>query len=107
MTIEFFEQAKQKGFESLFAEFRQLEQAFILQNCPYKVGDYVEVFWESRDYGRESSKAVVRFIGVRHHVHSGFMYYFNKINKTGRESKHPLSLPKYSTIYKINKLWQQ
>ena len=101
MTVEDFDNQKKKAYNKLFKEFKQLNEEFIQKNCPFKVGDFVKVFWNSRDYGKESSKAVIRFIGVRHHGYLGFMYYFNKINKTGLESKHPLNLPKYSKIYKI------
>ncbi len=104
MTITEFEDRKKEAYNKIFEEFKQLNKEFIQKNCSFKVGDYVKVFWNSRDYGKESSIAVIRFIGVRHHGYLGFMYYFNKINKTGKESKHPLPLPKHSRIYKMIKL---
>ena len=76
-----------------------------------QVGDFVEVFFESRDYGKESKKVVVSFLGARLNNDRNWMYYFNKINKDGKESKYPFCLPKHSKIHKIvkiknNKKWK-
>ena len=104
MTLEDFEIQKNKSYNKLFNELKQLNEEFINKNCPFKVGDFVKVFWSSRDYGKEESKAVIRYIGVRRNGYLSFMFYFNKINKTGKESIYPLCLPKYSKIYKIKKI---
>ena len=69
-----------------------------------QVGDFVEVFFESRDYGKESQKVVVRFLGARINTDRNWMYYFNKINNDGKESKYPFYLPKYSKINRIVRL---
>lgn len=75
-----------------------------LKTSAFQVGDFVEIFFESRDFGKERVKGVIKFLGIRHHGYLGFMYYFSKVNKNGKESKHPLCLPKYSKIYKMEKL---
>lgn len=74
-----------------------------LKNSEIQVGDFVKVFWTSRDYGKESANVVVRFLGARTTTKE-WMYYFNKINNKGKESKRPFYLPKYSRIYKIVRL---
>ena len=97
--IAFEEKLSQEYYEKL----RQIRHEF-LKNSDIQVGDFVEVFFESRDYGKESQKVVVRFLGARINTDRNWMYYFNKINKDGKESKYPFYLPKYSKINRIVRL---
>ena len=97
--IAFEEKLSQEYYEKL----RQIRYEF-LKNSDIQVGDFVEVFFESRDYGKESQKVVVRFLGARINTDRNWMYYFNKINNDGKESKYPFYLPKYSKINRIVRL---
>ena len=93
--------------KEFYAEYRsklELVKKEYLKTSTFQVGDFVEIFFETKEYGKERIKGVINFLGIRHHGYLGFMYYFNKINKNGKESKHPLCLPKRTTIYKMVKL---
>jgi ribosomal protein S17 len=72
-----------------------------LETSYFKVGDFVEIHFESRDFGKEKVNAVINFIGIRHEGYLGFMYYFKKIKRDGKVSKFNLTLPKYSKILKL------
>lgn len=86
-----------------YAKLKEVRNEF-LKNSEIQVGDFVEVFWESRDFGKESKKLVVSFLGARLNDNRNWMYYFNNVKKDGNESKRSFTLPKYSKIYKIRKL---
>ena len=89
-------------------EYKKLEKEYhkkrvILENTrieqsPFKVGDKVKVWWTSRDYGKENSIAFIYSIGA---LTGDFKYWFRRVKVNGKMSKHTLSLPKYTTILKI------
>jgi hypothetical protein len=100
MTKEEIIEFENKLSQEYYQKLKEVRTAF-LKNSEIQVGDFVKVFWESRDYGKESKELAVRFLGSRINDDRSWMYYFNRINKTGIESKRPFFLPKHSKIYKI------
>ena len=94
---------EKKLYQEYSKKLKHVREDF-LKNSEIQVGDKVEIFFESRDYGRESAKVIVKFLGSRINDERNWMYYFNKIKKDGKESKHCFCLPKYSKIYKIVRL---
>ncbi len=103
MTKEEIILFEKKLYEEYSKKLKNVREEF-LKNSEIQVGDKAEIFFESRDYGKESAKVVVKFLGARINDERNWMYYFNKIKKDGKESKHSFCLPKYSKIYKIVRL---
>jgi hypothetical protein len=103
MNLETYKKKTENIFNKYQSELELLDLEFI-KNSEFQVGDFVKVWWESRDYGKESAFAFISFVGIRHHSSKKeFMYYFRKVNKNGKQSKHALVLPKYTKILKIQK----
>ncbi len=76
---------------------KELEKQRILKS-PFQIGDKVKVWWQSRDYGKDNSMAFIYNIGANT---GDFKYWFRRVKVDGTISKHTLTLPKYTTILKI------
>jgi hypothetical protein len=73
-----------------------------VQRCKFKVGQMVEVTWESRDYGTEKAIGYIYYIAPRKDGYLGYTYHFKKIKKRdGKMSEHGIDIPKYSKIIKL------
>ncbi len=103
MNLETYKKKTKNISNKYYSELDLLDLEFIKMS-EFQVGDFVKVWWKSRDYGKESAFAFIIFVGIRHHSSKKeFMYYFKKINKDGKQSKHALVFPKYTKILKICK----
>lgn len=89
-----------KEYYSKINEIKRLKKL----KSDFKIGDFVKVTWESRDYGIEFAFAYIYFVMERKNGYKGFHYYFNKAKTDDTQSKFGLNLPKYSKIISIVKI---
>ena len=66
MNLETYKKKTENISNKYYSELDLLDLEFIKMS-EFQVGDFVKVWWKSRDYGKESEFAFISFVGIRHH----------------------------------------